>query len=549
MSASDRRGSAFSGTGRLLALALRLDRVRLTAWTLGMAALVAATVVAVVDAYPDAEARIGRVALSTSPGAVVLTGPLFGTGTGADGQPVDPGIGAVLANELGIFALVLVAVMSILLVVRHTRGDEESGRTELIRALPTGRAAPATAGLGVALLANVLVMAATWLVLVATAPDLDAADSFAFALSMLVTGLVFGTTAAAIAQLTEHARSATSLSLGVLGVAFVLRAVGDVAEPETGSALSWVSPLAWAQQIRAYADVRLWPLALGAGLSVLLLVATAALASRRDLGRGVLPDRQGRAVARPSLGTPVGLVWRMVRSTIIGWSLAILVLGVVFGSLAYAIEDMVESAPQLVEWMGGGDSLVNTFAAMLATYVATGVAALGVSAMLELRAEEHSGRIEHALAFGAGRTALFGAWTGVVVGGVVVAQALGALGLGIGTAASTGDSEWIGELFGAGIAYLPAVLAVVAFAAVLAGALPKVAWLTWALVGWVAVVTFLGELLDLPEAVTDISPIAFTPFLPVEDVDALPLVILSAVAVALGALGTWAFSRRDVNAR
>ena len=536
--------SIFTGTGRLLLLAIRLDRVRLTAWTLGMAALVMGTLAAVIDAYPDAASRIGRVVLGQSPGAALLTGPVFGSEMGPDGQPTDPGLGAIASNELGIFALVLVAVMSILLVVRHTRGDEQAGRTELIRALPTGRAAPATAGLGLALLANLLVMVATWIVLVAF--DLAVGDSFAFALSFLVTGLVFGTVAAAIAQLTEHSRSATSLSLAVLGICFFLRGAGDVADPEQGSTLTWLSPLGWAQQIRVYADLRLWPLALGVVLSLVLLVVAAALAARRDLGRGLLPDRRGRSVARPALGTSFGLAARLLRGTLVGWALAIFVLGVVFGSLTYAIEDMADSAPQLVEWMGGSESLVNTFAAMLNSFVATGVVALGVSALLDLKSEERSGRVEHLLSFGAGRLTLYLGWTGVVAIGVVFTQVVGALGLGLGTVASTGDASWLATMLGAGLALVPAVLSTVALAAALLGLAPRVTWLAWVLVGWIAIVTFLGELLNLPEAVADLSPVSYSPFLPAEDMDAVPVLVLSGVALALFALGAWGFRRRDI---
>ncbi len=56
--------------------------------------------------------------------------------------------------KLGVFGAVAVAVMSMFLVVRHTRGDEDAGRLELVGAGAVGRLAALTAGLLTALLAN-----------------------------------------------------------------------------------------------------------------------------------------------------------------------------------------------------------------------------------------------------------------------------------------------------------------------------------------------------------------------------------------------------------
>ena len=90
-------------------------------------------------AYPDAAARQTRAALMTNPSAVLMTGPAFGVD--------DYTFGAMVANELSLTVLVATAIMAVLLVVRHTRADEEAGRTEVLRALPVGRFAPATAAL------------------------------------------------------------------------------------------------------------------------------------------------------------------------------------------------------------------------------------------------------------------------------------------------------------------------------------------------------------------------------------------------------------------
>lgn len=532
-----------TGTLRLLHWGLRRDRIRILGWCLGVGLTAGATVPAVRDAYPDAAARIARAELSRTPGTVVMTGPFFGAGSSESAH--DPGVGAVVVSEIGIFLLVAVAVMSILAAVRHTRGDEEAGRTELVRALPTGRAAPASAAMLLVVLMNVLVGAV--LAGCLTAAGLDLAGSLAFAASCLVTGLVFGALALCAAQLAERSRSAGGLAMAVLGVLFLVRAVGDVDEPDGGSWLSWLSPIAWAQQIRVFADLRWWPLGLGLGLVLLAVVVAWLLAGRRDLGEGLLPARRGRASAPAGLVSPAGMALRLLRPSIIGWVVALLVLGVVFGSLAGAIEDLVSQTPDIAKWLGGYGALLDSFGGLIASYLAAGVAALAVHLVLRLREEEVAGRIEHQIAMGAGRMAVMGGWLVVTAVGATLALLASAVGLGIGTASALGDRVWLWRMIGATTGYLPAVLAVMALTLALVGWAPRAAWAGWVLVGWIAVVVFFEDLLDIPDAVADFSPVALTPMIPAEEGSATILICLIAAAVVLSVIGLWGFRRRNMS--
>ncbi|MGO1333992.1 MAG: ABC transporter permease, partial [Cellulosimicrobium funkei] len=250
-------GRAATGWLTLLRFVLRRDRVRIPVWTASVALLFGYAAVALDTLYPTAADRQARAALVSSPAGIMLSGPQYGI--------EDYTLGAMIANEMALTVMVAVAIMSIFLVVRHTRAEEETGRAELVRAGVVGRHAPATAAFVAAVVANAAIALATGVVLVAT--GLDAVDSLALGAAVGVTGLVFAAVAVVTSQVTEHARGASGLALAVLGVAFLLRAVGDVQE-EHGSWVSWLSPIGWAQQIRAFVDLRWWPL----GLSVALVV-------------------------------------------------------------------------------------------------------------------------------------------------------------------------------------------------------------------------------------------------------------------------------------
>jgi ABC-2 type transport system permease protein len=250
-------GSPFTGTGALLRLNLRLDRFRILAWTLAVGLGVYGSVVALDEAYPTDASLQSRGALLANPATIMMTGPAFA----AD----DYTFGAMVANELALYVFLALGMMSILLAVRHTRAEEESGRLELLRSLPVGRFAPSTAAVTTVAIANVLVGAATTLALLAPTGgrDLPVEDSIAFGAATALTGMVFAGLATVAAQLTEHARSATGVAMAALAVAYLVRGVGDVIH-HTGSWLSWCSPFAWAQQTRVFVDLRWWPLAVTA---------------------------------------------------------------------------------------------------------------------------------------------------------------------------------------------------------------------------------------------------------------------------------------------
>lgn len=531
-----RTAQPWAGTGHLLRLYLRLDRVRIPVWTVAIALTVAVTVPALEAAYPDAAARQARAALMGNPSAVLMSGPAFGLDNYT--------LGTMTANEVGLTVLVATAIMSILLAVRHTRADEEAGRTEVVRALPVGRFAPATAALLTVTIADLAVGAGVLAALVGT--GLEAASSVAFALGIALTGMVFGAVAAVTTQLTEHSRTASGLAMAVLAAAFLVRGVGDIITP-TGSWLSWFSPIAWAQQTRLYVDLRWWPLGLSVVLVAVLLAAAVTLAQRRDLGAGLRAGKAGTAVAAPALLSAPGVALRLLRGSFIGWAAGLFLFGIAFGALAKSFEDAMADLPALADWLGsGGANLTDTFAGSMLAYLALGVVAYAVTAVLRLRTEEDAGRTALLLQTGSSRTGWLAGWLVVVAAASVALLALAGLGTGIGVALTVGDGGAAGRLTVAGLVYVPAVLALAALAAALVGALPRLAGLVWVGVTYVIVVAFFGPLLKMPEWAMNLSPVGWTPLVPAEDVAATPLVVLSGAALVLVAVGLAGFRRRDL---
>ena len=208
-------------------------------------------------------------------------------------------IGGQVTWQSTAFGAICVGLMSMFIVGRHTRAEEESGRDELVRAAAIGRLAPMTAALIDALLANLVV--GVFVAASLASYPLEVADSIALGVGLTLCGWVFTGTALIAAQLTASTRSMYGIAGAVIGVAYVLRAIGDVGTP----ALTWLSPIGWYQGMHAFSGLRWWPaLLLLAGAAVATLAAYAVF-QRRDIGSGVLaarpgPGPRGRRAARPA---------------------------------------------------------------------------------------------------------------------------------------------------------------------------------------------------------------------------------------------------------
>jgi ABC-2 type transport system permease protein len=517
----------------LTRLALRLDRVRLTVWVLVIALLPAGTAAQYTKLYPTEESLRQVKGVVDNPSLVALNGPLFGVS-----------IGGLTAWKIGITEFILVALMNLLTIVRHTRTEEETGRSELIAAGVVGRYAQLTAALVTTTVANVAIVLLTTLGLVGA--KLPADGALALGLSIGVTGVLFAAVAALAAQLTESARAAIGISAAVLGVAYLLRALGD-----TGPTwVSWLSPIGWAMRMEPFAANRWWVLALIVALLAVFTGAAYGLAGRRDLGAGLLPQRPGPAQAAPGLRSTLALAWRLHRGILTGWVIGMLLSGAVLGGAGAGIGKAHITNQKMIDMLsrlGGHQGLVDAYLSAVFGIVGLVAAAYTVQATLRLRAEETSGRLEPILATRTGRIQWAASHLVFAFLGTAVLLAMAGLGGGLAYGAQVHDvGGQLPRLLGAALVQLPAAWVFAGFGAALFGLLPRLSSLAWAALVVCLLVLDLGVLLKLNQWVVDISPFAHVPKLPGGAVTATPLVWLSVVAVALTVAGLAGFRRRDI---
>ena len=276
-------------------------------WALGVTILYYSQAVSIEGLYAD-QAELDRAAASMESNAafIAMAGPAGALNT----------IGGQVTWQSTAFGAIVVGLMSMFLDrPPHPRRGGERPR----RAGPRGRRRPARADdrsrssppcwrtcSSACLVAGSLISF-----------PLAVEDSLALGLGLTATGWVFTGVALVAAQLTSSTRAMYGLVGAVIGVSFVLRAVGDVGNP----ALSWLSPIGWYQAMHAFSGVRWWPALLSLAAAGALTAIGYAVFARRDFGDGVLPSRPGPARAPAGLRSGLGLAWRLHRGSLLGWSL------------------------------------------------------------------------------------------------------------------------------------------------------------------------------------------------------------------------------------
>jgi ABC-2 type transport system permease protein len=520
-------GSAFTGVGGLIWLALRRDRIRLSVWVAILTLTMVYAPNAIKLAYPEEAQRLARVNLLKTPAGMMLGGPMFG------GNETD--LGAMMANELMLTLIVATSILSILTVIRHTRAEEESGAAELVQSSVVGRYSRTYAAL--TLVAAVNAVLAVTMTLGMAATGFAVIDTAGMCLGVTGVAMVFGAVAAVTAQLWRQARTATGAAMAALALAALIRGIGDVID-NSGSAVSWFSPIAWAQQMRPFVDLRWWPFALLVALAAGLMALAAVLESRRQYDDGNIPATGERPNARAITGV-FGLHLTLQRGQLIGWSVGLFLAGLTFGSMTKSLMDAAKGNELIARVLAqqGNNGVYTT----MTQFLAAATTAYVVTAVLRVHGDEESGLGEAVLAGAVSRWRWLLAAVGSAVLGSAVLMFFAGLGNGLGAGLTLGEPDTVWRLTLAGLAYVPAIAVLAGIAAVAVAV--RHPWIGWLAVTFVVTSLYLGALLRLPRWLIDLSPVGRTTV--PTSVPVTALVVMVVAAIVLTALAGWIYRRRD----
>jgi ABC-2 type transport system permease protein len=526
----------------LLRQRLRRDWLQVLLWILATVLMAYAGYVGVTQSYGTHADRVEVL-------AAVMANPVIMM---FRGLPSGASEGQFLAFEILPWLTMLAALMSTFLAVRHTRGDEEAGRSELVAATPAGRALPTVATIIHGVAANVVLGVLVALALIGA--KLDAGGSWLMGATSATTGIAFLGIGLIAAQLMRTSRGANALTVWILVGTFLVNGIGNVAGTPSddltrivSSPLVWLSPFGWAEQARPYDTDNVWPALLGLAVGLVLAIVATALQSVRDIGEGFIPARAGRTHARPALSSPHALVWRLTSGAIVGWAVGGALTGVLattLSGLAGQVAGQNPAVEQILDKIGKAGNLEETVVSVFFTMMGILAACAAVQIVVRARQEEAHGTAENVLALPVGRVRWLLDYMLVATAAIAIIVAAGMLAAYAGLAGNKDASSLsqVVTVVGLGQGLAACVFTVVT--ALVFVLIPRgTIGIAWTLVLLATMFGLFGPLFGLPTWTTRFSPFAVAPIVSNGDADLRGTWWLVLV-VAVGAAASLVLMRR-----
>lgn len=520
-------------------------------WFVIIFGLIAMASSAVAQTFSDEKERESLVVLSANTPTILF---LRGLPQGSD-------VDQIVFFTMFAFLAVLAGIMFSFLAIRHTRSEEDLYRAHLVASTRIGRVLPLGATVVYGLVAVVVCIAVSWVAFVVA--DTNPAGALRASLALGAVALVFFSIGLVCGQIAPNGRSARSSAIAVIMTTYLLRGLGDSTGTITGTGVtvdpswvSWLSPIGWAQMTYPFSQHTYMPLLLHVILAIILITGTFVSQARRDLDASLLSVRRGRLHARGMLSNPFGLAWRLHWITLVAWSLAGVIIGVVSGIMASVIEvsfenPALESMSELFKTIGSDSSGTLSQTAFSAMFVLVSVlgVACATQALLRLSSEESSGVASAVLSTASPRLKWIGSFFVLAVAclaTVLLSAYLGAVSV-LAVTQDTGIS--FGDIGMMTLAQLPAGICYVGLVGLVYACLPHRSVLfSWGLVIFGIFVGIFGDALGLPDWLQNLSPFTHAPVV-IGDVDWSGGWIMIAVGLLAMAGAGFMFQKRDVIGR
>ena len=526
--------SPAGAVARLTARGIRRGALVVAAVAAGMSAIVVVSYESVVAQAPGGAAALQ--VLATNPAIRTL----FGEPVALD----DPG--GFTVWRTGTALGVLLGVWALLTATWLLRGEEDAGRWTLLLAgrLRHGAAVAAT----LAVLTIALLLAGGAVAVAMIVAGASAGPAVLHASGLALTGVFFAGVGAVTAQVAGSRGTASGVAAGVLVGTLLLRMVGE----GVGALgwLRWLSPFGLAALAAPFHADRVAPVLVLAAAAGTTQAAAALLATRRDVGAGLVDGAGTRPARLALLGSAPGFAMRRTLRPLAGWTIGVVGYFLLIGLLAVSLTEFLQQYPafsRMAAQAGFGDlSSPQGFAATLFALLPVPVGAFAAVRVAALAHDETTRRLPLLLAAPLSRVRLLAGNAAVTTVAVV------ALTLAAGVAMWGGAVTVGAELgFGAAVAgvanTLPVSLLGLGFAMLGLGLSPRAVVALGILPGAGGfLLRVLADSVDAPRWVSQISPFAHLEPVPASGPDLVASVVMLAVALAAAAGGGLAYRRRDM---
>lgn len=529
----------FAQSGRLLKVNLKRDRWKLLIWVLVLAGLMIGYASKIGVIFSSQKSVDALVVTLRSPAMIAVLGYIP--------KSVAMTEATLFSGEMLVFMGLFYGLASLLLTVNATRGDEDQGLTELVRAKPVGRQALLFAAFLELVVFNLFLFILIGGGLQVT--DMAGANTSGNWLSAALlsgVGLLFGTIGILTAQTASEARSATTGALSLLGVAYIARMLIDVQNPK----YNWWSPLGWVERGGAYYDNNWLPVGYLLLTTLVILLLAMAISSRRDIGAGIIAVRRGHAKSW-FLSGPLTALIKTDGKSFWSWLFGALIMGLMYGSIFNSITDVIKSNQFMATMFTtamqkkASDALLLQFMATLAIVFVIIGSLRGIFMVNQIETDAKKGYLELLLAKPISRTRIFFTYVGYAIVNALIAFAAGLTGLYLGNIAVMKHPlalKYFIRLFNG---YSVTIIVMIAIAALLAAFVPRLKSLTLVYAGLGFVIMYFHSIFKLKDWVVKLVPYGWMKNLPVKQINWTNFTGLLIVAVILLIVATIGFQRRD----
>lgn len=446
------------------------------------------------------------------------------------------------------------SIWALLYATKIFRGQEEAGRWEM---LLTGRTSPGKAtanallGIGGGLVLLYAILSAV-LVTIGKNPNLNFStqSTLFFSLAIVSSIAIFLSLGALVSQFAPTRKKAAGYTAMLFGLFFVTRAVADLQD-----GLHWliyVTPLGWVLSLKPLIGSQpIWLVPIGL-LVLACSVGSIVLASKRDVGSSILPDKDSAKPHTRMLNSVLAANLRLTRGALLGWAVGIGLIIALLSSMAKSVAEAIGESNQFSESLTNlsGSSMQGAVLflgmAFFMCMLALMLAAAGVIG--SIRDDEAKGYLDNFLVRGTSRLEWLGSRITIAVGSVF------AIGLLAGavcwfTSNLQGTDLPLGTMLQAGInAAVPSVL-IIGLGIFFIGIKPRLASIAlYGFIIWSFLLELIGSAVKMSHWIADTSILHHLALVPATDANWGVNCTILALGCALGLIGTYAFTKRDLEA-
>jgi ABC-2 type transport system permease protein len=449
--------------------------------------------------------------------------------------------------------MIIGSIWAFLLATRSLRGEESSGRFELLLA---GRnsLAKATAGVLGGLAASlILLYVITAVCFIAIGHYHAVGFGVQAALYLALTGVAgaaeFMAFGAFASQLMPTRSRAASLAAGFFGFCFLLKALAD------STSAVWVNnitPLGWIEKMQPLVGSRpLWLLPI-IGFIAVFAGASILMAGRRDLGDSTFADKDTAKPKTRMLHSPLGLSLRITRVSNVSWLLGIglmaLFYGVITKAAAQALNNISGKADKeitkLLQVTQHAGAIL--YLAIVFLFIMVVIMAYAANAAGSMREDEAEGYLDSLFVRPISRMRWLSGRVVIAIIVIILAGVIGALATWLGVA-----SQHVGVSFHtlllSGINTIGPALFILGIGILALGIVPRLTtFIAYGVIAWSFLIQLLSSGTTFNHWLLDTSVLQHVSLAPAASPNWTEAAILSGLGLIAALIGAAFFRKRDL---